>query len=328
MNLVTGGAGFIGSHLVQHLLAQGEAVRVLERPGASVDHLPLRRLELARADIRDAGAVREAVDGCRRVYHLAADPNLWCRRRELFDAVNRGGTENVLNAALAAGAERVVYVSTESILTAPGFEGGAVETLRLREQDMIGPYCLSKFRAEQLAFRLADEGAPVLVAAPTLPVGPGDRLQTPPTRMAVAFCRGQLPAYLESRFNLIDVRDVAQGIWNVMRCGRPAIRYLIGHANRRLSEWLGLLGEAVGRAPPRYRVPYPVALAVAWLSECCADYLTGRMPLATVTGVRLTRRCMFFDPAPSLAELRLEPRPIEQSARDAVAWYREQGWLR
>lgn len=192
---------------------------------------------------------------------------------------------------------------------------------------MLGPYCMSKFAAEQFALGLAERGAPVVVVAPTLPGGPGDRRQTPPTRMAVAFCRGKLPAFLECRFNLIDVRDVALGMVKAMHHGRPSIRYLLGHANHRLSEWLHMLARAVDRAPPRWRVPYPLALSVAWLSEFYADHVTGRMPLATVTGVRLTRRSMFFDPAASLAELGLDPRPIEHSARDAVAWYREVGWI-
>ena len=80
MNLVTGGAGFIGSHLVERLLAEGEAVRVLERPGVAVDHLPLERIELVRAEIRNRGTVRAALRGCRHVYHLAGNPNLWYAR--------------------------------------------------------------------------------------------------------------------------------------------------------------------------------------------------------------------------------------------------------
>ena len=233
----------------------------------------------------------------------------------------------MLKAALDAGAERVLYASTESILTSPGHVGGAVEQLKLRAQDMLGPYCLSKYHAECAAFRLAADGAPVIVAAPTLPVGPGDRLQTPPTRMAVAFCRGQIPAYLDCHLNLIDVRDVASGMILAARAGRPNVRYLLGNSNLRLSEWLGMLGRASGRAPPQRTVPYPVALGVAWISERWADHVSGRMPLATVTGVRLTRRSMHFDPSASLAELGLEPRPIERAAQDAVNWYRQQGWI-
>lgn len=327
MNLVTGGVGFIGSHLVERLLAEGEAVRVLERPGAAVDHLPLDRIELVRVDIRDRGAVRAALNGCRHVYHLAANPNLWVRDRQEFDAVNRQGTVHVLEAALEAGAERVLHTSTESILTSRSFAGGAVEHLRPRESDAVGPYCLSKLRAEQTAFHLADRGAPVIVVSPTLPVGPGDRNQTPPTRMTVAFCRGRLPAVLDCRLNFIDVRDVAAGMVAAVRRGRPGIRYLLGAANLRLLDWLGLVGPLVGRARPRRTVPYPLALAVGRISEWIADHVTGRMPMATVAGVRLTRRCLQFDSQASLAELGLRPRPMEESARDAVNWYREVGWI-
>jgi dihydroflavonol-4-reductase len=327
MNLVTGGAGFLGSHLVELLLAEGRPVRVLEQPRASVDHLPLNRIELVRADVRDEPAVREATRNCAFVYHLAADPNLWRRDRREFEAVNHVGTLNVIRAALDHGAERILHTSTESILSSPRFQGGAVEHAQLRESDMLGAYCLSKFHAEQSVFGLVKAGAPIVVVSPTLPVGPGDRSQTPPTRMSVAFCRGELPAYLDCRFNLVDARDVVRGMMLAMDRGRPGIRYLLGGENHRLSDWLRLLGHEVNRKIPRWKVPYGLALSMAYASEWWADHVSGRMPMATVTGVKLTRRCMFFDPTASLAELGLKPRPIQESARDAVAWYREHGWI-
>jgi dihydroflavonol-4-reductase len=327
MNLVTGGAGFLGGHLIAQLLAEDRPVRVLERPGAPVDHLPLDRIELVRADIRDQQAVRKATRDCSFVYHLAADPNLWRRDRREYDAINHVGAVNVVRAAIDSGARRVLHTSTESILTSPESNGGAVERLRFREADMIGAYCLSKFRAEEAVFRMVDAGASVVVVSPTLPVGPGDRHQTPPTKMAVAFCRGKLPAYLECSLNLVDVRDVARGMVLAMDRGRPGIRYLLGAENHRLSDWLRMLGDEVGRPIPRWTVPYRLALVVGWMSEWWADHVTGKMPMATVTGVRLARRCMHFDPTASLTELGLRPRSIRESARDAVAWYREQGWI-
>jgi dihydroflavonol-4-reductase len=328
VNLVTGGAGFIGSHLVQQLLAGGEPVRVLEHPAAAVNHLPLQRTELVRADIRDSGAVRNVMRGCNRVYHLAADPNLWRRNRAEFDEINHIGSLNVMRAALDSGVSRVLYVSTESILTSDQSSGGAAESARFREEDMIGPYCLSKFRAEQVAFQLAEAGAPVVVCSPTLPIGPGDRNQTPPTRLSVAFCQGKIPAYLDCKLNMIDVRDVAVGLVRAMQRGRPGIRYLLAGHNCRLIEWLQLLGYIVNRPVPRWPIPYPVALAFGWFSELWADYISHCMPRATVTGVRLTKRTMHFDPSETFAELGLAPpRPIEESARDAVHWYREQHWI-
>lgn len=312
---------------MQQLLDEDQCVRVLEHPDAAVDHLPLDRIELLRADIRDETAVMESTRECRYVYHLAADPNLWRRDRREFDAVNHIGTVNVVRAALDNGAERVLHTTTESILTSRSFNGGAVEDLRLKESDMLGPYCLSKFRAEEAIFRMADDGAPVVIVCPTVPVGPGDRRQTPPTRMSVAFCRGELPSYLDCRLNFVDARDVATGMIVAMRRGRTGVRYLLGGENQWLSDWLRILGDETGRPVPQWTVPYALALTVAWFSERWADHVSGSMPLATVTGVRLTRRSMFFDPAASLMELGLEFRPITESAHDAVAWYREQGWL-
>ncbi len=327
MILVTGGAGFLGSHLVTQLLDAGHSVRVLERPGASVDHLPLDRIELVSADIRDEPAVREASKNCEYVYHLAADANLWRRDRGEFDKINRLGTVHVMRAALDNGAKRILYTSTESILVSQNSNGGAVENLRLQASDMLGPYCLSKFHAEEEVFRMVEQGAPIIIVSPTLPVGPGDRGKTPPTRMSLAFCKGELPAYLDCRFNLIDARDAAAGMILAMQKGRTGIRYLLGGENLRLSDWLSILGKETGQPVPRWKVPYALALVVAWFSELWADYVTGKMPMATITGVRLTRRNMFFDHSASLKELGLHPRPIREAAHDAVAWYRSQGWL-
>ena len=266
--------------------------------------------------------------GCDRVYHLAADPNLWRRNHREFDEINHVGSLNVMRAALDSGVSRVLYVSTESILTSDESRGGAVESVRFLEEDMIGPYCLSKFRAEQAAFQLAEAGAPVVVCSPTLPIGPGDRNQTPPTRLSVAFCQGKVPAYLDCKLNLIDVRDVALGLVRAMQRGRPGIRYLLAGHNYQMIEWLRILGDIVNRPVPRWTIPYPVALGIAWFSELWANHVSNRMPMATLTGVRLTKRTMHFDPSETFAELGLKaPRPIEESARDAVHWYRQQHWI-
>src|SRR5438874_2129954 len=189
--LVTGGAGFIGSHLVRLLVERGERVRVLERPGARVSHLPLERIDLVWADIRDRAAVDRAVMGCREVYHLAANPNLWAYPRGLFHQVNYLGAVHVLDAALAAGASRVLHTSTESNLTRARQTAAITEEQQVTIQDVIGPYCRSKFLAERHAFRLAQAGAPVVIVNPTLPIGPGDRGRSPPTQMLLDFCRGK-----------------------------------------------------------------------------------------------------------------------------------------
>jgi len=326
--LVTGGGGFIGSHLLNILLEQGQTVRVMEKPGANIEHLPKEQIDVVFADLRDEAAIKKATKQCKQVYHLAADPNLWRKNPAEFDAINHIGTANVIKHSLDNGAERVLHCSTESILTSESFHGGAVEDLILKEKDMLGPYCLSKFKAEQVAFEYAKKSNAVIVASPTLPVGPGDRLLTPPTRMNVAFCQGKLPAILDCKINLIDVRDVADGMIAAMSSGKPGIRYLLGNENMLLSDWLRLLGGFCGQTVPRYKVPYTLAMTAAWFSEHWASYISGTMPMATLTGVRLTQRSMHFDPAKSLSTLGIRPRPVRDSAREAVNWYHENGWLK
>lgn len=324
--VVTGGAGFIGSHLVESLTSRGRRVRVVERPGAPVDHLP-PSVEVVRADIRDEPAVREALRGARFVYHLAANPNLWTRDRRDFDAVNHRGTVHVLDAAIAAGAERIVHCSTESILTCARATGSIAEDVEVSEADAVGPYCLSKLRAEVAAFDRARAGHPVLVANPTMPVGPGDRGLSPPTRLIRDFARGDLPAIMDCTLNLIDVRDVAEGLTRVMERGRPGARHLLGGENLTLAALLGVLSEQTGVPLPRWRVPYPIGLAVAYASEFWADHVAGRPPRATVTGVRLTRRTMHFDPSRTWDRLGMSPRPVRQSLTEALDWLRATGAL-
>ncbi len=325
--LVTGGAGFIGSHLVRLLVERGERVRVLDRPGAGVDHLPLDRIEVAPADITDRAAVRAAVAGCGRVYHLAANPQLWTRRRGDFHRVNYLGTVNVLSEALAAGAERVLHTSTESILTRSRQTAPIAEDQHVPARDVVGPYCRSKFRAERFATHLARGGSPVVVVNPTLPVGPGDRGRSPPTQMMLDFCLGKRPAFLDAELNLIDVRDVADGMTRAMAVGRPGVRYLLGAENWSIRGVFAHLAGLTGLPVPRYRVPYAAALAAAYVSEWWADAVTGTIPAATVTGVKLTRRRMHFDPSRSLAELGLTPRPVADTLAEVVAWFRRVGWL-
>ena len=103
--------------------------------------------------------------------------------------------------------------------------------------------------------------------------------------------------------------------------------YLLGAENHTIRGVFTLLAELTGLPVPARRVPYAVALAAAHVSEFVADVWTRRMPIATVTGVRLTRRVMSFDARRSLDELGLRPRPVREALADALDWFRAAGWL-
>ncbi|MCH2133782.1 MAG: NAD-dependent epimerase/dehydratase family protein [Phycisphaerales bacterium] len=313
--LVTGGAGYIGSHVVQQLHQRPCTVRVLDRPGVDTAHLG--PAEIRTADIRDAVAVREAADGCDIVLHLAANPNLWARDPHEFEAVNHQGTRNVLQAAADVGSERTVYVSTESILTPRRKTEVISEDAMTELGDMVGPYCRSKWLAEQAAFEAARNGQPVVIARPSIPVGPGDHHGGPLTRMIRDFQAGRIKGWMAGDLNLIDVRDVASGIITTAERGEIGEAYLLVNENWTIREFLHLLAEFTGRRAPRFRVPYHVALAFAHCEEAiCRWRRNGHVPMATVTGVKLTRRCFRFDGHVSARRLGLAPyRDCRESIR-------------
>jgi dihydroflavonol-4-reductase len=331
LNLVTGGGGFIGRHLVRLLVERGETVRVLDIAGA--EGLP-GSVEVIRGSILDAPVLDRAVAGVERVYHLAANPNLWHRDSRTFGRTNYEGTRQVLAAAARAGVARIVYTSTESILKscrastrASRGAAPADETVSLDLADMPGPYCRSKFLAEQEALAAARDGLPVVVVNPTMPVGPGDMRLTPPSRMLLGFLSGSTPAYLNCAFNLIDVRDAACGHVLAADRGRTGERYILGGENIRLDALLALLTEITGLAMPRHAVPYGMAVAVAAVEGLIAA-VTGRPPTAPLTGVRLARTPSVFDCSKAVEQLGLPHTPLRVSLIDAVSDFSARSLLR
>ncbi|HVM82634.1 MAG TPA: NAD-dependent epimerase/dehydratase family protein [Candidatus Binatia bacterium] len=327
--LVTGGCGFIGRHLTRLLAVRGYQVRVLDLqdwPEAPAG------VEIRIGSILDPAALASALEGMQLVFHLAANPNLWAPDPRTFHAVNYEGTCRVLEAAAKAGVSRIVYTSTESILknirARDGSDAALIdENVELGLDDVWGAYCRSKYLAETAARGAAKSGLPVVIVNPTMPVGPGDGLLTPPTRMLLGFLNGATPAYLDCEFNLVDARDVALGHLLAAERGRFGERYILGGENLALGHVLELLREMTGLPIARCQVPYRLAYIVGVISEGLAR-LTKRPPLAPLTGVVLARSSMAFDSRKARRELGWVSRPLRQSLQDAVIDLQSRGLLR
>lgn len=321
---VTGGGGFIGSHLTRQLLERGDRVRVLDLCRCSdVDFDIFRdsgQLEWIRGDIRDVSTVRRFVQGADGVFHLAANPRLWTRRRGDFHSVNQQGSRVVLEEACLAACKRIVHCSTESILTRQVQNEPIRPDQVVPRRDVVGPYCRSKYHAEVLALAMGRSGHPVIVVNPTLPIGPGDRSLTPPSRLIRDFCRGKRREYIHAELNLIDVRDVARGLVLALERGIPGRRYLLGAENMTVHELFTRLSGITQLPGPRFCIPYHVALLAAWCSELAADLVTGQEPEPSITGVLLARRRMVFDARESLAELELIPGSVDKALKDSIEW--------
>jgi dihydroflavonol-4-reductase len=329
--LVTGGCGFMGRHLVKILRARGDTVRVLDLLQWPGDRDAAPDIEVINGSITNPQIVKRAMDGMDRVFHLAANPNLWAPDPAQFNEVNYLGTCRMLEEAGRRSLQRFVYTSTESILKsarAKRSSGRALidETVRLQIDDMPGPYCRSKFRAEEAAHEAAASGMPLVIVNPTMPLGPGDLLLTPPTKMLLGFVNGTTPAYLDCEFNLVDARDAAMGHLLAAERGRIGERYILGGDNLSLSDLLREVSRLTGLKMPTWKVPYGVAYLSALVSEGIAN-ITKKPPLAPLTGVRLTRTSMAFDCSKAHRELAWETRSLAQTLTDTLAWLRQAGLL-
>ena len=319
--LVTGGNGFVGSHVVRALLARGDHVRVLLREKADRSALNGLDVELAIGDLRDAPSVERATKGCDEVYHVAADYRLWLTDPAPMYATNVEGTKNVIRAARAAGVKRIVHTSTVGALGIPHGGIGREDTPVTLAQ-MPGHYKRSKFLAEQEALKAAREGAPVVIVNPSTPIGEYDYKPTPTGRIIVDFLNRRMPAYVDTGLNLVDAADCARGHLLAAERGRIGEKYILGGENLTLKEFLARLAALSGLSAPRVRIPYAVAFGFALSAEAVSRTITHRAPRASLTEVRMARKHMFFDSSKARAELGYETGPVDEALRRAIEFFR------
>jgi dihydroflavonol-4-reductase len=325
--LVTGATGFVGSHVARQLVSAGQNVRVLVRPTSNFKLLEDLRVERVEGDLRDAGSIERAMQGVRRVFHVAADYRLWTVHPEELYESNVEGTRRLIAAAQRAGVERVVYTSTVATIAVPQQGAGLPnEATAARLEDMIGHYKRSKFLAEQVALEAAKAGAPVVIVNPTAPVGPGDWKPTPTGRIILDFLLGKMPAYVDTGLNVVAVEDVAAGHLLAAEKGRNGERYILGGRNMTLKEILDALAAITGKRAPRLKLPHVVALAAGYADEWYSR-IAGREPQIPVEGVKMSRHKMFVESDKAARELGYAPGKIEAGLERAVRWYVDHGYV-
>ena len=326
LTLVTGGTGFVGRAVVLELLAQGRAVRVLARnpKHPALEGLPV---EVALGDLRDPASLQLALQGCSRLFHVAADYRLWVPYPDEMYAVNVEGTKSLLAAALAQGLERVVHTSTVGALGNPGDGTPGREDTPVSLGDMVGHYKRSKFMAEQVALDFAAQGLPLVVVNPSTPMGPWDWRPTPTGQMIVDFLKGRMPAYLETGLNLIHVDDVARGHLLAEAKGQMGEKYILGNENLSLSQIFQMLAEISGRPAPKVKLPYWPVLVMAYFNEFWANRISGKPPRMPVTAIRMARKFMYFDNTKAVKYLGLTLTPVRQALEEAVTWFRHHNYV-
>jgi dihydroflavonol-4-reductase len=323
--LVTGATGFVGSAVARTLQAKGVAVRALARAESPRRNLEGLNAEVVIGDMRSAEDMTRALQGARWLFHVAADYRLWAKDPEEIVRNNLEGTRAVMQAALAAGVERVVYTSSVATLSLKHVP--ADETQPLSEAEAIGAYKRSKVVAERLVESMVvEQRLPAVIASPSTPIGPRDVRPTPTGRIIVEAATGKMPAFVDTGLNLVHVDDVAEGHWLALQKGRIGERYILGGQDVSLREMLAEIARLTDRKPPTVNLPRGPLYPLAYAAEAIAR-LTGREPFLTADALKMSRYRMFFSSAKAERELGYRARPYVEALADALAWFRQEGYL-
>ncbi len=313
--LVTGGTGFLGVHLVRALVQRHYDVRILARNPDAVCSQTHLAVEAVAGDIRSPEDVRRAVQGCEGVFHLAAKVTLSAKEADEIFAVNVEGTRNVMQAARDAGVRRVVHVSMVGTLEGPSEDSVVDETCPLRASDVGSPYLDSKVRAERLVCEMVGDGLPAVVALPGGMIGPEDNFRSPSSALLKLFFHRINPFVVAWRLNLVDVRDVAEGLILAYRSGRVGERYILGGENTDTVTVFRLLREVTDFN----RTIWPLSWeALEVLSELSALL---SQPLVEKSVAAFYHYGFWASSQKAERELGYRHRTLGETLADAAAWY-------
>ena len=326
VTLVTGATGFVGSAVARRLAAAGHRLRLLARPGGDRRNLAGLDAEIAEGDLLDPASLARAAAGADYLFHVAADYRLWVPDPAAMIRANVEGTGHLLKAARAAGIRRVVYTSSVATLGIDPSGRPSDETTPSSLADMVGVYKQSKFLAEEVVHGLAAEGLDVVIVNPSTPIGPRDVKPTPTGRIIVEAAAGRMPAFVDTGLNVVHVDDVAEGHLRAFEKGVRGERYILGGEDLSLRQILGIVAGLAGHRPPTVQLPHGLVLPIAHVAEAWAR-LTGAEPFATVEGVKMARKKMYFSSAKARERLGYAPRPATEAIADAFAWFRAEGYF-
>ncbi|MDD8020035.1 MAG: NAD-dependent epimerase/dehydratase family protein [Acidobacteriota bacterium] len=319
---LTGGTGFIGQVLLEKLVTEGQSVRLIIRKGSSARLAKKLSVETATANLNEVNSLKAALDGCCQVYHLAALAKNFDPRPENFYRVNVDGFRSLLEAALAAGVKRVVFVSS-SVVKGPSSQEPVSENSTRPDISFFTDYEKSKALAEKIIPKYLDRGLEVVIARPTRVYGPGQLTEANSvTRMIRSYLKYRICLILnrgQEIGNYVYVDDVAEGLQLTMDKGRPGEGYILGGQNVSLREFYNLLEEISGRKALRLKISTSLAITIAKLETIKARKL-GLYPLITTGWVKTFLENWAFSHQKAREELGYQPRNLRQGLRLTCNW--------
>lgn len=314
---VTGATGFVGSAVVRSLLRRGIEVKALVRRSSDMRNIAGLDLEISYGDLLNEGDLTRALRGCDIVYHVAAYYSTDEGASQVMYEVNVRGTKAVMRAALRVGVQRVIHTSTIGTIGQPEDGTLASEETPFNLWDTASHYVKSKYLAEATALGMCEQGLPVVVVNPCAPVGPRDIKPSSTGQRILDYLNGRLPSFVPGGINFIAVHDVAEGEVLAAEKGRVGERYILGHkeGNLRLLDFLALMEQVSGIKPPR--------IGKRWLSIWPA--MRGKLSDNVLS---FKPKALTCDPTKAIRELGLPQTPLSEAFTEAVAWFRDNGYIR
>jgi dihydroflavonol-4-reductase len=323
--LVTGGTGFVGSHIVRVLNEAGHSARVLHRKSSKLDALEGLTYESAIGDILDEDALRTACAGCDWVFHVAAVADYWRVDTSHMYEANVEGTRRVLAAAREAGVKRVVFTSSAAAVGKRDDDQPADESVSFKLPPKLWPYGHSKFLAEGVVQEAVRAGQDVVITNPVIIIGPGDLNMISGSYITQVKHYGWLVPLTSGSCAVIDVRDVARMHLAAAERGRTGERYILGNTNYRYSEWFRVIADIVGVRRPFIHVPN-FLLPIGSLFIGLLRQVGINTPIDS-NQIRLGAYHMNYDPHKAWAELGKPQIDMRQSIKETYDWYRAHGYL-
>ena len=315
---VTGATGFVGANLVRLLIQENYQVKALVRKNANLSNLQNLDIDLIEGDLNDDNLSAQMSD-CDYLFHVAAQYSLWKKDQNLLYQNNVLGTRNIFHTAKKAGIKRTVYTSSVAAIGVRKDGRLADETYQSSVEKLIGNYKKSKYYAEQEAHKAIASGQDIVIVNPTTPIGGYDIKPTPTGEIIVRFLTGNMPAFVNTGLNFIDVKDVARGHLLALEKGKIGERYILGNQNLTLQEFLIKLAQVTGKKAPSIKLPLWLPLTIAFFDEYLFAKL-GKTPSLAVEAVRMSGQFMYYDSHKAVEELGLPQTDIEEAIQNAVKW--------
>ena len=332
--LITGANGFIGANIVRAAIEKEYDVKAFVRKTSDISTIKDLQIEFAYGDLRDVKSVSKAMDDCDYIIHggaiytfvpmwFWADP---VKIKAIYD-VNVWATDKLLESALEKGIKKVIFTSSESAIGMPPNNSITDEKLFATKKELTGHYKISKYLGELVAIKWNKKGLPTCSILPTVPIGPYDIKPTPTGRIIRDFMNGQMPGFVNTKLNVVSVKDVAMAHVLAIKNGKPGERYIAGNKNMALRDFLRLIADVAGKKAPTISFPKFIVIGFSFFDELVTWKIKKKDPKTPLESVAAAK-IRIFDCSKSWNELKMPKTNLRIAIKEQIDWFHENGYIK